>query len=165
VTVKKHILLTLFVAVLSATACGPMKVNEMQKIGVKNHTLVIYFSRKMKHPFELSIDGTKVPVAAPGTGRLLQIHNIKPGEHHIRIVSNWYIFSQPVRDISYTPDKDETAIVFSALKYSESTRPVQEKDTPGILKRMLNAMIFWKGKETATETKIDTKKIYGEFTD
>jgi len=33
------------------------------------------------------------------------------------------------------------------------------------LKRMLNAMIFWKGKETATETKIDTKKIYGEFTD
>ncbi|NOY23975.1 MAG: hypothetical protein GXO70_10760 [Acidobacteria bacterium] len=162
---KKHIVLILFVAVLSSTACGPLKVNEMQQIGVKNHTLVMYFSRKMKHPFVLSIDGTRVPVVAPGTGQLLQIHNMKPGKHNISIVSNWYIFSQPVRDISYSPDKNETAIVFSALKYSETTRPVQEKNRPGMLKRMLNAMVFWKGKETATEKKIDTTKLYGEFTD
>ncbi len=161
---KKHIVLMLFVAVLSSTACGPLKVNEMQQIGVKNHTLVMYFSRKIKHPFSLSIDGTQVPVVAPGTGQLLQIHNIKPGKHNISIVSNWYIFSQPVRDISYSPDKNETAIVFSALKYSETTRPVKEKNRPGMLKRMLNAMIFWKGKETATEKKIDTTKLYGEFT-
>ncbi len=162
---KKHILFVLLIAALSTTACGPFKVNEMQELGIKNHTLVIYFSRKIKHPFELSIDNNKVPVAAPGTGQLLQIHNLEPGEHHISIVSNWYIFSQPVRDISYAPDKKETAQVFSVLKYSESTRPVQEANPPGLFKRMVSALIFWKGKETIAETKIDTSKIYGEFTD
>jgi len=164
VTVKKHIVLMLLVAVLSSTACGPLKVNEMQKIGVKNHTLVIYFSRKIKHSIELSIDGNSIPIAAPATGRMLQIHNLKPGKHNISIVSNFYIFSQPVRDFNYSPGKNETAIVFSALKYSENTRPIQEKNKPGLLKGMLNAITFWKGKETETESKIDTSKLYGEFT-
>lgn len=162
---KKHIVLILLIAIFSTTACAPLKVNEMQELGVKNHTLVMCFSRKMKHPFVLSIDGNQVPIAAPATGHLLQIHNIKPRKYRISIVSNWYIFSQPVRDISYTPEKNETAIVFSALKYSETTRPVQEKKGSGIFKKILNAMLFWKDKETEAQKKIDTSKIYGEFTD
>ncbi len=165
VTVKKHIVLMLLIAIFSTTACAPLKVNEMQELGIKNRTLVMYFSRKIKHPFVLSIDGNQVPIAAPASGRLIQIHNMKPGTHRISIVSDWYIFSQPVRDISYMPSEKQTAIVFSAIKYSENTYPEQEKNKPGMLKKMLNVMVFWKGKETETAKKIDTSKLYGEFTD
>ncbi|NOZ13740.1 MAG: hypothetical protein GXO69_08865 [Acidobacteria bacterium] len=160
---KKHIMLIVVIALFSATACGPFKVSKMQMIGVQNHTLVLYFSKKIKHSFSLSIDGTEVPVAAPARGRLLQIHNLKPGMHHIRIVSNWYIFEQPIRNFTFDPEKNQTALVFAVLKYSETTRPIQEQ-RPGIFKRTLNMLMFWKGKETSAETKIDTSKIYGEFT-
>ncbi len=161
---KKHVGLILLIVLFSVPACGPLKVHKMEQIGVKNHTLVIYFSKKVKHPFLLSIDNKSVPVVSPATGRLLQIHNLSTGEHLISIVSNWYIFSEPVRTVTYAPAKNKTAIVFSVLKYSESTRPIQEKNRPGILKRVLNTLLFWRGKETTGEQKIDIEKVYGEFT-
>ena len=162
---KKQILMILLIGIFSMTACGPMKVTKMQQIGVKNQTMVMYFSRKIKHSFVLSIDNKPVPVAAPATGRLLQIHNLKPGTHHITIRSDWYIFNMPIRDFSYQPEKNETAVLFSALKYSEDTRPIQEKNKAGLFRRMLNTILFWRGKETDTAVKIDTTKVYGEFTD
>lgn len=158
---KKLILLVF--ATLFVISCGPVKISDIRDVGTKNDTCVLYFSRVLNYPIQLSIDDQPVPIALPIKGKQLEIHNLSEGRHTFRIDSDYYILSEPIREFHYLPANGRNVLVFAVLKYRDQTAPPRE-ELPGLWKRTWNGMLFWRKKSVDNRT-IDTSGMYAEFTD
>ena len=162
-TVRKYI--PILVILMLTVACGPTKISQLQKTALKDQTLVLYFSRTVKHNLTVSIDNKNVPIAAPAEGRRLEIHNLKPGNHQLALSSSYYIVSEPIRDIQFTPKEKQVVQLFGLIKYRDQSVGTPTAKRQGFFKTLFSKLLFWKGKTTEEEKKIDTTGIYGEFTD
>ena len=156
-------ILVLAVASMIAVACSPVKISELQEIGVNNQTCVLYFSKPIKQPIRVSIDDREIPIALPATGRQLEVHHLAVGQHRLRVESDFYIFSEPIRSFEYSPEANQVVLVFAVRSYLDETAPVHHEQ-PGFFKRAWNSMLFWR-KKTVEDVSIDTSGVYGEFTD
>jgi len=146
-----------------AVACSPLRISELQEIGVNNQTCVLYFSKNITDPIRIFIDDREMPIALPATGRQLEIHNLAVGQHRLRMESDFYIISEPIRTFEYNPEANQVVLVFAVRSYLDQTAPVR-REQPGFFKRVWNSMLFWR-KKTVEDVSIDTSGVYGEFTD
>lgn len=145
-------------------SCSPMKMPEMREIGVKNRSLVIFFSREVNEPIDVIIDRKSVPIVAPAEGTRLEIYNLETMRHRMEIRSNHYIVSKPLRYVDFDPEKGQVVEIVALIPYADETAPAPEREEAGIFRRFWNRLTFW-NKETGESERIDTQSVYGEFTD
>lgn len=145
-------------------SCSPMKMPEMQEIGVKNHSLVLFFSKKVTEPIDVVVDRKRVPIVAPAEGTRLEIYNLETRRHRLEIRSNHYIVNQPLRYVDFDPEKGQVVEIVAVIPYADETAPDTGREKAGLMRRMWNRLTFW-NKETGEAERIDTTAVYGEFTD
>ncbi len=116
---------------------GCRKVPLTPKSPVPSGTAVLRFTRKVHGPFELSIDGTRIPVTQyPKGAESLVIRGLAPGKHRFFLSSAREIFSPDLADLEMPADKGLYQIVltqkFDAVLYGQPDPLPPAEGLPGV---------------------------------
>jgi hypothetical protein len=69
-------------------------------------SIVFRFTRSVKGPVELSLDGTRIPVQQlPKGARILQVKGLTPGKHRFFLTSQHETFSPDAGELDLPTDK------------------------------------------------------------
>lgn len=125
-----------------ATAAGCTKIPLKPTKALPAGTVVLRFTRKIAGPLDLSIDGTRVPVAqSKKGGRLLRIQGLDAGRHQIFLSSPRDAFGPAQREISLPDDGGFYEVVFAqrfdATLYGKSTEAQAPEGLPKVKAELL----------------------------
>jgi hypothetical protein len=100
-------------------------------------TVVLRFTRKVHGPLELSLDGTRIPVAQyPKGAWSLVIKGLAPGKHRYFLSSPKEIFSPDLADLDMPSDKGVYEVVltqkFDAVLYGKPDPLPVAEGLPGV---------------------------------
>lgn len=122
-------------AVFALTACKgiPLKPAKPLPPGV----VMLRFPRTIKGPLDLSVDGTRIPVAqTPKGGRVLRIEGLTAGTHKLFLSSPQDAFSPDVAEVSLPDDGGYYDVVFSqrfnAVLYGKPADMPAAEGLPGV---------------------------------
>ncbi len=150
----KKLSLLLVILSFSFISCK-VHLSKYQNQCKETGTFVFLFNKKIKYPFEIYINGEKIPVLNK-EGKRLYIHNLKEGVYKILFKSDFYIFSRPVKKIKIGKDLLCYQVVL-VEKYPKHFYKDKLKKQP-LGKRFLNLFKF---KKKEKQENIDKTKIYG----
>jgi hypothetical protein len=116
---------------------GCRKIPLTPKTPVPSGTAILRFTRKVHGPFELSLDGTRIPVAQyPKGAESLVIRGLATGRHRFFLSSAHEIFSPDVVDLDMPADKGLYQIVltqkFDAVLYGQPDPLPPAEGLPGV---------------------------------
>ena len=127
-----------FLALLGAVSfLGCRRIPLTPKTPVPAGTAVLRFTRKVHGPLELSLDGTRIPVAQyPKGAKSLVIKGLAPGKHRFFLSSAREIFSPDLADLDMPGDKGIYQIVltqkFDAVLYGQPDPLPPAEGLPGV---------------------------------
>lgn len=121
---------------------GCRKVPLTPKSPIPSGTVVFRFTRKVRGPVELSLDGARIPVTQIPKGAIsLVIKGLAPGKHRYFLSSPREIFSPDLSDLDMTTDKGIYQIVltqkFEAVLYGQPDPLPPAEGLPGVSAAML----------------------------
>jgi len=116
---------------------GCRKVPLTPKAPVPSGTMILRFTRKVRGPVELSLDGARIPVAqTPKASTSLVIKGLAPGKHRFFLSSAREIFSPDLSDLEMPADKGVYQIVltqkFEAVLYGQPDPLPPAEGLPGV---------------------------------
>jgi hypothetical protein len=116
---------------------GCRKIPLTPRSPVPSGTAILRFTRKVHGPFELSIDGTRIPVAqSPKGAESLVVKGLAPGRHRFFLSSAREIFSPDLADLDMPADKGIYQIVltqkFEAVLYGQPDPLPPAEGLPGV---------------------------------
>ena len=123
------------VAVLSLAACKKIPLKPAKPLPVG--TVVLYFTRPIKGPLDLAVNGTRIPVAqGPKGGRVLTIEGLQPGRHRFFLSSPQDAFSPDQAEIQLPDDGGYYEVVFAqrfeAVLYGKAAESPAAEGLPGV---------------------------------
>lgn len=116
---------------------GCRKVPLTPKSPVPSGTAILRFTRKVRGPVELSLDGARIAVTqAPKGATSLVIKGLAPGKHRFFLSSAREIFSPDLADLDMPADKGVYQIVltqkFEAVLYGQQAPLPPAEGLPGV---------------------------------
>lgn len=123
------------VAVLALAACKKIPLKPAKPLPAG--TVVLHFTRAVKGPLDLSIDGTRIPVAqGPKGGQVLTVEGLQPGRHRFFISSPQDAFSPDQAEIQLPDDGGYYEVVFAqrfeAVLYGKPAESPAAEGLPGV---------------------------------
>ena len=89
-----------------AAFLGCRRVPLTPKTTIPAGTVVFRFTRTVKGPVELSLDGARIPVQqSPKGATALQVRGLTPGKHRFFLTSQREIFSPDLAELELPTDK------------------------------------------------------------
>ena len=127
----------------AGAALGCRKIPLTSPTPLPSGTVVLRFTRKVHGPFELSLDGTRIPVAQyPKGARSLLIKGLAPGKHRFFLSSAREIFSPDLGELDMTGTKGLYQIVltqtFDAVLYGKPDPLPPAEGLPGVSAALVN---------------------------
>jgi hypothetical protein len=100
-------------------------------------TLMLRFTRPVKGPIELSLDGTRVPVAqGKKGGTLLVVQGLAPGKHHYFLASPLDAFGPDSDEVWLPEDRGEYRVLlsqhFQSVLYGKASATPPAEGLPGV---------------------------------
>lgn len=116
---------------------GCRKVPLTSPTPLSSGTAVLRFTRKVRGPVELTLDGTRIPVTqSPKAARSLLIKGLAPGKHRFFLSSAREIFSPDLGELDMPADKGLYEIVltqsFDAVLYGKPDPLPPAEGLPGV---------------------------------
>lgn len=123
------------VALIALVACKKIPLKPAKPLPAG--TAVLYFTRSIKGPLDLSIDGTRIPVAqGPKGGQILTIQGLQPGRHRYFLSSPQDAFSPDQTELQMPDDGGYYEVVFaqrfSAVLYGKPAETPVAEGLPGV---------------------------------
>ncbi|HJU83630.1 MAG TPA: hypothetical protein VJ600_05435 [Holophagaceae bacterium] len=123
------------VLLTASTACRKMPLTPEKPLPAG--TLMLRFTRAVKGPLELNMDGVRVPVAQGRKGGIrLVVQGLAPGKHHYFLSSPLDAFGPDSDDIWLPEDRGEYRIVlsqrFQAELYGKAAAAPAAEGLPGV---------------------------------
>lgn len=120
--------------VAAALGCGRPRAI-MPTRPVPAGTALFLFTRKVEGPVDLTVDGTRVPVARSGhkKGRSLAVAGLAPGKHRFVLLSPREAFGPDQLEIDLGGDRGEYRVLFTQnLKSVLYGQPEPAPAAPGL---------------------------------
>ena len=116
---------------------GCRKIPLTPKTPVPSGTAILRFTRKVHGPLELSLDGTRIPVAQyPKGAESLVIKGLAPGKHRFFLSSAREIFSPDLGELDMPADQGIYQVVltqkFEAVLYGQPDPLPPAEGLPGV---------------------------------
>ena len=123
------------VAVLSVAACKKIPLKPAKPLPVG--TVVLRFTRPIKGPLDLSIDGTRIPVSQdPKGGSVLTVTGLSSGSHRYLLSSRRDAFSPDKAEFTLPDDGGFYEVVFAqrfeAVLYGKPAENPPAEGLPGV---------------------------------
>lgn len=122
-------------ALMILTGCSgvPLKPSRPVPAG----TIVLQFTRKIQGPLDLSVDGTRVPVAQTAKGgKVLRIEGLRPGSHKFLLSSPRDAFSPDHSEVTLPDDGGYYEVVFTqrfeSVLYGKPAEMPTAEGLPGV---------------------------------
>jgi hypothetical protein len=110
-----RLLLPAGLVVLTGLACSkPQPI--VPKKPVASGSVLMYFTKKVTGPMELTIDGTRIPVTRAGKGsrfRHLEVDGLAQGHHRVVLMSALEAFGPDQFDVDLGPGQGEFRVLFA----------------------------------------------------
>ena len=128
--------------ILAGLACGkPQPI--VPKKPVPQGTVLLYFSRKVQGPLDLSIDGIRIPVAAAAKKtkfRYLEVGGLAQGRHHVVLLSALEAFGPDQFDVDMVAGRGEFKVLLSqqlkSVLYGKPEPTPPAEGIPGVVVRL-----------------------------
>ena len=123
------------VALLALAACKKIPLKPAKPLPAG--TAVLHFTRSIRGPLDLAIDGTRIPVAqGPKGGQVLTIEGLQPGRHRYFLSSPRDAFSPDQTEIQMADDGGYYEVVFAqrfdAVLYGKPAESPAAEGLPGV---------------------------------
>ena len=125
---------------LLAPAAACRKIPLQPKQALPAGTLALRFSRDLKGPLDLTVDGVRLPVETPKKGNTLVIRGLSTGLHHYFIASPQEAFGPAGGEASLSEDRGVYEVVLAqrlkAELYGKPTELPSAESLPGVTARL-----------------------------
>jgi hypothetical protein len=121
----------------AASYMGCSKVPLTPSSPIPAGSIVFRFTKAVKGPVELSLDGTRIPVQQlPKGARLLQVKGLTPGKHRFFLTSQHETFSQDSGELDMPADKGLYQVTLTqqliAVLYGKPDQLPPAEGLPGV---------------------------------
>lgn len=121
----------------AASYMGCSKVPLTPSSPIPAGSIVFRFTKAVKGPVELSLDGTRIPVQQlPKGARMLQVKGLAPGKHHYFLTSQHETFSPDAGELEMPADKGIYQITLTqsliAVLYGKPDQLPPAEGLPGV---------------------------------
>lgn len=126
--------------VLAGLGCAKPKPIKPKK-PVPAGTVLFQFTRKVKGPVDLTVDGMRIPVQGIGKKSLhLAIRGLPLGKHHIVLLSALEAFGPDQVDVDLKEDKGEFVVLFAqefnSVLYGKPEPTPPAEGIPGVVAKL-----------------------------
>ncbi|HJU84206.1 MAG TPA: hypothetical protein VJ600_08340 [Holophagaceae bacterium] len=137
---NRPLVLSALVALTATTACRRVPLTPAQPLPAG--TLVLRFTRPVKGPLELAVDGARIPVTQGRKGGLrLVVSGLAPGKHHYFLSSSLDAFGPDADEFWLPDDRGEYRVVlsqrFNAVLYGKAPATSAPEGLPGVTASLL----------------------------
>ena len=139
---RSHLLIPALVLLGVAPFLGCRKIPLEPRTPVPAGTVVFRFTRVVKGPVELSLDGTRIPVTQlPKGATSLEVKGLAPGKHRYFLTSQREAFSPDLGELDMAADKGIYLVTLAqsldAVLYGKPDPLPTAEGLPGISARLL----------------------------
>ena len=136
--IRARLALPALLLLAPAAACRRIPLQPKQALPAG--TLALRFSRDLKGPLDLTVDGVRLPVEAPKKGNTLVIRGLSTGLHRYFVSSPQEAFGRAGGDASLSEDRGVYEIVLAqrlnAELYGKPSELPPAQGLPGVTARL-----------------------------